>query len=235
MKKKAIALVVFLYAFLFLAYVPSPFDVRSVEDPLAEYKFSEMSIEPDVVSKSIQQLRETFGKNKSYPEIYEPQFLAALSFYPELINTNIRIKSKVLKTSMAVRPTSFNALGRNRVYTIFVDDISEKGIDFRKSSFSAQVGCMIHELGHVAHYESEANAALIYEGIKYLASTNFRSSYEKQTDHVAARHGGGYYTYEYARFIFKEADVDPDYLEYKRTHYYSDEDLLEIHDRYDLE
>jgi hypothetical protein len=196
------------------------------------YRYSEVSISAQAVDNRYPELMAIVGTRLDCPASYAKQLRMALAFYPELYTTRIRVVSRQLSTSMAVRPTRLGLGAADRTYTIFVDDQSESAIDFRRADFSAQVGCFIHELAHILHYERCTNGALLLDGIRYGLAQSFRSRYEKQTDELAIAYGGGYYVYEFARFIFQEAGISAAYRAYKTANYYSEEDLWRLHASY---
>lgn len=174
-------------------------------------------------------LEEEYGSYIDCPPEYRGKFLAALSFYPELKGIQIRIVQKVLPTSMAARPGNFAVKRKNRRYRIYLDDITEKVTDFRKYPYSAQVGCFIHELGHVAYYETRSNLRLIADGTGYLTSQKFRSKYESYADHNSVSHGGGFYGYQFRHHTLTEADISEEYRAFKAGNYLTDQALLELH------
>lgn len=199
-------------------------------DPLGQYRFSCRSIDSLYVDAHLDELEAAFGATVDCPPIYRDKLLAALSFYPHLHGIDIEIVRKPLKTSMAVRPRNFS-VGRNgRGYRIYVDDIQDdKVVDFRRASYSAQVGCFIHELGHVTHYESRSNVRLFYDGANYASRQKFRTAYEAIADQNAVKYGGGFYTYQYATFIFEDAGISEEYRAFKEANYYTNEEILELH------
>lgn len=199
-------------------------------DPLAAYHFSCTPIDSIVVDTHLEELEAALGKHVDCPDVYRDKLLAALTFYPHLRGIKIKVVRKPLQTSMAVRPANFS-LGRNgRGYRIYVDDTNDnKATDFRRASYSAQVGCFIHELGHVTHYESRSNIRLFSDGVNYVSRQRFRTGYEAIADQNAVLNGGGFYTYQYATFIFEKAGISPEYRAFKEANYYTNEEILELH------
>jgi len=174
-----------------------------------------------------------YARNKIIPEQYRLQILAALSFYPKLTDVKISFVSRKLRTSMAARPTPGSVFTPwNRHYHVYFDDVSESNVDFRKASFEAQVGCIIHELAHVTRYEGQNGYQIIRDGFRYISSQRFRSRYEKGTDHIAAEAGGIYYNYLMSAFIVRASAADKEYLEFKANNYYTPNDLWRMHLRY---
>ena len=201
------------------------------ESPLAEYRYSCRPLDSLTVAAVLPELEEGFGEHLEATE-YRDKLLAALSFYPALRGTRIRLVHRRLRTSMAARPRGFSISRNRRGYAIFVDDVSVKAADFRKSSYAAQVGCFIHELGHISYYVERSNAQLIGDGLSYVTNQNFKNAYEQIADNLAIRNGGGYYVYLYRTFTFEEADLPETYLAFKRRNYTDNRQLLARHIAY---
>lgn len=198
-------------------------------NPLASYKFSCEPIDSLEVRKALPVLEEEYGEWLDCPRIYRDKVLAALSFFPDLKGIKIRIIQKPLKTSMAARPDNFAVVRKKRRYKIYLDDITDKVTDFRKYPYSAQVGCFIHELGHVAYYETRSNSRLIYDGTNYVSSQRFRNKYERYADHNAVARGGGFFDYQYRFYTLNKAGISKKYRAFKVANYYTPKDLLRLH------
>ena len=201
------------------------------DSPLATYRYSCRPLDSLTVAAVLPELEARFGKNLE-AEAYRDKLLAALSFYPELRDKRIRLVNRRLRTSMAARPKILAGGRDRRMYTVFADDITDKASDFRKSSYSAQVGCFIHELGHISHYVKRSDLQLAGEGLGYVTSQQYKNGYERIADSLAIRNGGGYYVYLYRTFTFEEADLPDAYLAFKRRNYTDNRQLLQKHIAY---
>ncbi|WP_157974399.1 hypothetical protein [Lewinella sp. IMCC34183] len=201
------------------------------ESPLAEYRYSCRPIDSAIVAAVLPELEERFGRNLE-ADMYRDKILAALSFYPKLRTQKIRLVRKSLRTSMAARPKLLSGGRRRRTYTIFTDDVSDKPSDFRNASYAAQVGCFIHELGHISYYADRSDLQLTGDGLAYVTNQRFKNRYERVADSLAIRNGGGYYVYLYRTFTFEEADLPDTYLAFKRRNYTDNRRLLVLHLRY---
>ena len=198
-------------------------------DPLAEYKYSCQPIDSLQVLAALPLLEAEFGDYVDCPPEYRAKLLAALTFYPKLKGVKIRVIQKPLKTSMAARPDNFATVRKNRRYKIYLDDLTDKVTDFRRYPYSAQIGCFIHELGHVAYYERRSNVRLAYDGANYVSSQKFRSRYETYADHNAIARGGGYYCYLFRDYTLNKAGISESYREFKRNNYYTGKELYRLH------
>ncbi len=198
------------------------------ESPLASYRYSCRPLDSLAVAAVLPELEARFGQNLE-TSAYRDKILAALSFYPGLRDVKIRLVRKRLRTSMAARPAGFSLSRDRRTYLIYADDVSDKASDFRRASYSAQVGCFIHELGHISHYVSRSNLQLAGNGLAYVTSQHFKNGYERIADSLAIHNGGGYYVYQYRTFTFEEADLPEAYLAFKRRNYTDNRRLLAKH------
>src|ERR1044072_7474133 len=101
-------------------------------------------------------LRTEFGNKKIIPAEIELECLTALSFYPELKNTDIEFRFGDLNFTMISQPKFRSILcdRTRRQYVIIIQKqaLSQSSIDWRELSFNAMVGWIGHELGHVLHY-----------------------------------------------------------------------------------
>ena len=201
------------------------------DNPLAEFRYSCESLDSATVAKVLPQLERLYGGNLA-AEHYRDKLLAAMSFYPDLTDVPIRLVQRKLRTSMAARPHAFRFNGARRGYTIYVDDVRQKAADFRNASYAAQVGCFIHELGHIAYYVTRSNLGLVGDGAAYVTNQSFKNGYERIADRMAIHHGGGYYVYLYRTFTFEEAELPPAYLAFKRRNYTDNQALLARHIEY---
>lgn len=199
-------------------------------DPLAAYRFGCTPLDSLTVAAHLPELEATFGEKIDCPDEYRDKLLAALSFYPQLWNIRIKVVQKTLPTSMQVRPANFAFARNGRGYRIYVDDTrTDKVTDFRRASYSAQIGCFIHELGHMTHYEKRSNVRLLADGTGYVTSQKFRTHYEAIADQNAIAYGGGYYTYQFSNFIFERAGISKAYRKFKKANYYTNHEILALH------
>ena len=210
---------------------PRPTLPPLTHNPMDRYRFGCEPIDSAYVAAHLDELEELFGSHLT-ADTYRDKLLAALAFYPRLRGVNIELRQRVLRTSMAARPVKLGSTRSKRRYAILVDDISTKAHDFRHTSYSAQVGCFIHELGHVSHYERTANLDLIGEASAYVTNQRFKSRYEAIADSFVVRNGGGYFLYEYRRHTFEEADLPAEYLAFKERNYNTHKAVLRQHRRY---
>ncbi len=198
-------------------------------NPLEHYRYGCERIDSLEVRAALPRLEREYGASLTCPAVYRGKVLAALSFYPELKGLDIRIVRKPLKTSMAARPGNFSPTRNGRFYKIYVDDVTVKPTDFRRYPYSAQIGCFLHELGHVAYYEQRSNLRLMYDGLRYVGGQGYRTRYEKYADRNMIERGGGYYGYLFRDWTLNHAGISKAYRRFKRENYTTARALLELH------
>lgn len=182
----------------------------------------------DILDYNIDRLKNIFGKNKHISANLEQEFWIAISFFPELINTNIEVRFGKIKTSMVARPKLISFFKKKRYYEIIINQDTTLSISPLKASFSARVGCIAHELGHICHYEGLRKRIILKEGILYLISKHFKRKFETDNDIYVIQKGIGYSVYEYSKFIFYEANISEQYLKFKRKYYFTPEEILHL-------
>jgi hypothetical protein len=155
---------------------------------------SELVREED--SLSLDDLRQRCGRNKHIPPRLEIQALKALSAYPDLAEASITFKFRKQKTAHSARPTLFSVFRKpnHRKYIVFVStkvpDFFLPGQHFNLP-YTAQVGVLGHELGHIQQYHRGKGLSLVGMGLKYAFSKKFVIEVEHKTDSTAIAQGLG--------------------------------------------
>lgn len=174
-------------------------------------------------------------ENKIIPENLEKEVMEALSFYPELAQTDIEFKFKddIKKSTMQAQPrfTSFFKSKENRAYIIFISrNIQIDGEHFTMDDIPSdvKVGWLGHELGHVIDYSHRTNVGMLIFGIKYLFSSAHIKEVERAADTYAISHGMGDYILKTKNFILDNADLSEKYKERIRRLYISPEEVMEL-------
>jgi hypothetical protein len=167
-------------------------------------------------------LKKTFGKKKKLPRGYGLHALVALSHYPELKDIAIEFIYKDSDATAYCRPvfSSMFHSATERTYRVVISKKirhSKEPVRFHSLSFSAQIGVIGHELGHVAHFVEKSAFEMAELGIRYLQSDDFKRELEIGTDLRAIHHGFGHQLLEYALLIEelqKKYPEDPYYQTY---------------------
>lgn len=174
--------------------------------------------------------------NKDIPDSYELATLIALSKYPELAEAEIEFVTKSIKTTMAARP-KMNLLFKKRnkrEYRIFINNDRSRleGVLLEDVPFDAQVGVIAHELAHILDYSQKSVFRIIGNGIGYI-SKDFRSDFEKKTDQLTIERGFGWQVHHFCQYLHSSPDVPKSYKNYKKSVYYSPEEIISILDKSD--
>ena len=181
-----------------------------------------------IMSQQIDTLRLQFNNNKFFYEKYELQTLVALSFYPELKDTEISFRRRKLKTTMVARPKGINvfrAKGK-RHYIIYINDYPSSKVSPDSVSFNAQIGVIGHELAHLVDYEQTSSLKMLIVGFSYL-NKKFRTKFERATDLRTINHGLLWQCYDFALYVHNSSVAPTEYINYKKKFYMSPKEIKE--------
>jgi len=177
----------------------------------------------------ITELRNEFGKNKIIPDELELECLVALSFYPELKNTDIEFRFGELNFTMVSKPR-FSSILENRTrrrYLIIIQKsgLSKNNLEWSELSFNALVGWIGHELGHVLHYSHKSSGGIVFMGAKY-AFPAYRRKMERFTDQLAIQHNLGYALYEGVDYTLNCSNASAHYKNNQVKYYLGPDEIL---------
>lgn len=156
-------------------------------------------------------------------------FLKVLSHYPSLHKYDIEVKRKKVKSAtMQAQPVfSFKGLfGGAKKYKIKLGKYVQDSDNIAINDLPEEVitGWFAHELGHLVDYESYSGGQMIWYGLKYLLSGNFRKKVEYEADYIALK-SGFYEEILAAKKFVLENNIGKDYLDRIREFYLSIEDV----------
>jgi hypothetical protein len=156
------------------------------------------------------------------PKEYEKQFKIASTYYPELLNTSIKLKFKPIETTMQARPNftlSFFSI-KSREYSVIINnDENFSGIQFHDVPFNAQIGLISHELGHILDYENKSKLKVVCTGISYIVFKKSKIKYEKSIDKLTIFKGAGWQLYDWADYAMNLSKATNDYKSFKKETY----------------
>lgn len=152
------------------------------------------------------------------PKIIEKEALVALSYYPQLKNTEIefRFKDNIKKSTMLAQPV-FGSLLKSKKKRRYLILMSKKfkisGKEFKTTDVDSDilVGWLGHELGHILDYQNRSSLNLLWFGIKYSLSDNYIKESERAADSYAVASGMGDYILKTKNFILNNAEIDATY------------------------
>ncbi len=167
------------------------------------------------------------------PKSIRHEALKALSFYPELSESQIelRFKKNIKKSTMQARPTfgSIFKKRHHRRYVILISEtfkISDKEFTTKDIPSHILIGWIGHELGHVMDYQNRSKTNLIWFGLKYLISDRFIVEAERAADTYAVAHGMEKYILATKEFILNHADIAVSYKDRIKKYYLSPEEIM---------
>ncbi|WP_291131663.1 hypothetical protein [Flavobacterium sp. UBA7682] len=156
--------------------------------------------------ETLQNWKQDFGTNKVIPEKYEAQILIALSYYPELKDTQIEFRVKKTKTPLTSKPNilSFLLSAKKRKYCVTISEQSNTYLEpilFKNLSFNAQIGVLGHELAHIANYRQKGFGKMFnIIGIEIFSKKQV-DKFEYNTDRVCINHGLGYQLLDWSKWV----------------------------------
>lgn len=176
--------------------------------------------DPDSISEEhYAALKMEFGKYKKIPASIEKPVLIALSYYPELKDTQIRFRIKKRHTPLQTRATWAGVFKRKEIrdYVITISDSTEAMLTpilFKNVSFNLQIGVAGHELAHVADFSTYSSLGIIWHGIRNV-SPKYIDKFEFKTDSICIAHGLGYQLLAWSKNLRKKMNSinwrGPDY------------------------
>lgn len=205
-----------------------PTDSVFETDTNAKYFFFEANYKD-----SLEVYEKRFGENKKVPDTLKLPFYVALSYYPELQNSIIKIEGRIMFTTMEARPSNSSVFRRKskRVYKIYINNRKgkSKGINLAKLNFNSRVGFFGHELAHLLSYQHKNSFELIGMGCKYVLSKKYKRYTERETDMETIRRGLGYALYESKKRILKDKSLGTSraYRRNARKNYMTDNEVLQ--------
>ncbi|MFR9523578.1 MAG: hypothetical protein SNH94_03295 [Rikenellaceae bacterium] len=154
---------------------------------------------PELTANEVDSLLTAVGANKIFVEEFLHPTLIALSFYPELAQTQIEFKYSNEATTMAARPKPTSMLWGRR-YIVAINNCEDfEGIKLEEVPFNAQIGIIGHELAHIADYQNHNFFGVM--GILFRYSNKKRKPlFEHEIDRATIERGLGWQLYDWAEY-----------------------------------
>lgn len=173
--------------------------------------------------------------NKVIPTVIEKHVLTALSYYPELKETEIRFifTRRLKKSVMAARPV-IGSLFRNRekrAYNILINPVFKLEHSFesvRQIPEDVLIGWIGHELGHIMDYERRSTWSIMGFGLSYWLSKKYIRKAERVADSFAVNRGMGDYLLATKSFILDHSNLPEAYKAKIEALYLSPDDIVEL-------
>jgi len=193
-------------------------------------------------SLSMNPTQDSIPNNKIIPENIKEEALIALSYYPELNDTQVtfKFKDQIKKSTMQAQPTwsSFFKRKDKRGYIILISrkiQIENEAFTINDIPSDVIVGWLGHELGHVMDYSNRNNFGMLIFGFKYLFSKMHIKEVERTADTIAIAHGMGDYILQTKNYILDQANISEKYKKRIRSFYMSPEEVMELINKGKLE
>ena len=174
-------------------------------------------------------LKIEFGNKKIIPAEIQLECLTALSFYPELKNTDIEFGFGNLNFTMISKPKLKSILKEreHRQYVIVIQrpGPSQNNVEWNELTFNAMVGWIGHELGHILHYSHKSSGGVLFIGMKY-ALPGYRRKMERFTDQLTIQHNLGYALYEGVDYTINSSHATEHYENNQEKFYLHPEEIL---------
>ncbi|MFI5133847.1 MAG: hypothetical protein ACHQEB_05895 [Chitinophagales bacterium] len=196
----------------------------------AQTSYEQFYLKRENFENNLTELKKEFGNKKIIPRELELECLVALSFYPELKNTDIEFRFGKLNFTMISKP-KFSSILKNksqRQYSIIIQEpgFSKNNLEWKELSFNALVGWIGHELGHVLHYSHKSSGGILFIGMKY-AFPGYRKKMERFTDQLAIQHELGYALYEGVDYTINCSGATAHYKNNQEKFYLHADEIIE--------
>lgn len=190
-------------------------------------------------NQKLQDLKKEFGINKIIPTLYESQILIALSYFPELKDTNIEFRLKKNNTPLSSRPNLLGLLqsSKKRKYIITISEVTNSILEpilLKNLNFNAQIGVLGHELSHVSDYMSKGFGKMANLLWIEIFSKKQVDKFETRTDHICINHGLGYQLLDWSSSVRKNLNIEywrgADNLQHmtKKERYLNPETIIQV-------
>jgi hypothetical protein len=207
-------IVIILFAFFFISLV----------------KAQERTVDSLLLSVKKDSLQNIYGKGKQMPQSLILPVYVALSYFPELKETNIHFKKAKIATTLNVRPTISSVLFRKKTkrnYIVRINNSSKDSIiRFDNVPFNASIGLLAHEFCHIVDYNRSSLSGIINRMLSY-ASEKSKARYEKEIDLMVISRGLRWQLYDWASFIMYTSNATQKYKRFKQRVYLKPEEIHE--------
>ncbi len=177
---------------------------------------------------NIDSLNNIYGNKKELLQKYDVPALIALSYYPELINEQIRFKLAEINSTARTTLTLGSIFKKiNKQYIILInEDIEKTGLILSDAPFDAQVAVIGHELSHVTDFKTMSFFNMAWWGLRYLVKKQ-QTNIEIRADKSTIRHGLGWPLYYWTDFVLNHSKANKHYKRIKETRYMQPNEILE--------
>jgi len=184
----------------------------------------------DSLEYSLDSLTNLYGNNKTYDSLIAFPFMIALSRFPDLRHTDIRIIKKNIFTTMYARPSIrrlFLQRDKRRYFILVDTEIEDEPGIYFKLPMNAKIGLIAHELCHIAEYQNKSIWKMLSYTAHYITSSGKRKL-EHQNDLEVLERGFGWQIYDFMKFVENNPALPPKYLEHKKRYYFRPDEYVKL-------
>lgn len=182
---------------------------------------------------NIDSLNNIYGKHKHFINKYKLVSLIALSYYPELIDEQIKFKYANINSTARTTMSFFSVFWKeSKHYIIYINNnIKRTGMLPEDLPFDAQVALVAHELAHVIDFKKRGFISMCLWGVGYTFVKQ-RAKIEKRADETVIKRGLGQELYDLTDFILNHSSANNHYLEIKRNRYLLPSEIMKLKNKY---
>ncbi|GAB3173957.1 M48 family metalloprotease [Telluribacter humicola] len=176
-----------------------------------------------------------YEKNKLIPDSLRKVILQSLSYYPELLDTEIDfVFSNSIHNSVMLAQPKLSTMFRpksQRGYIIIMNRRFRLGgerLKLESLHEDVLIGWIGHELGHVMDYLHRSTLEMMKFGIGYTTSKKYIKRAERAADTYAVQHGLASKIIATKNFILDHARISKRYKAKIRRLYLSPDDIIEL-------
>lgn len=157
-------------------------------------------------------LYKEFGQHKKLPQGFEWQALIALSYFPELKDTEINFCLEKDDVPLTTMPSFWGIFKKpeNRAYNITISTEGMEALNpilLKNLGTGAQIGVLGHELGHVSDFQHFNCWDFLVHALRYTFSATYGDKFEFNTDRICIDHGLGYQLLAWSLEVRQKLDV----------------------------
>jgi len=170
--------------------------------------------------------------SKKVPKQVIKAYNTAISHYPELANSKIKIKCKKMNYTMETWVDIFFLFKKkkNQVTTIYINNLrgKHKFGDIHKMPQNALIGNIGHELAHALQYKKVSKWFMFINIFGYLFIPRIKKEIERDADLTAIKHGLSKELYESRAYLVHGNNVSKVFQDKLNNIYLSPSEIKEL-------
>lgn len=158
-------------------------------------------------------------------------FKETAACYPQLKKVNLVLHQRKMKsTTMRAQPALLSLLVGTPTYKIEISNNTDLADHVKITEVPNEVlkGWFAHELGHVIDYLDRGFLGMLWFGIRYLRSKNFRIRTEHEADKIAVANGFSDSILATKKYILEHSALSAKYKARIKKYYLSANDIVAL-------